>query len=57
MWGLSQHPGRGPAADLTELASNGGYMSISWKTGIEEALAVAETSKRPLLLDFTAAPA
>ena len=32
-------------------------MSIPWETVIDKALGVAETSKRPVLLDFTAAPA
>jgi hypothetical protein len=32
-------------------------MSISWETVIDEALGVAGKSKRPVLLDFTAAPA
>jgi hypothetical protein len=32
-------------------------MSIAWKTDIEEALGTAGKSKRPVLVDFTAAPA
>ncbi|HMF10616.1 MAG TPA: thioredoxin family protein [Thermoanaerobaculia bacterium] len=32
-------------------------MAIEWKTDAEEALAQARASGKPLLLDFTAAPA
>ena len=32
-------------------------MSIEWKKDVDAALAQARTSKRPLLIDFNAAPA
>jgi len=32
-------------------------MAIQWKTDIDAALAEARASHKPLLLDFTAAPA
>jgi len=32
-------------------------MAIEWKTDADEALAQARSSDKPLLLDFTAAPA
>lgn len=44
-------------APRTERPCKGGLMSIPWETVIDEALGVAEKSKRPVLLDFTAAPA
>ena len=32
-------------------------MSVTWDTDIDAALAKAKTEKKPLLLDFSAAPA
>ena len=32
-------------------------MGIDWKTDVDAALAEAKASRKPLLLDFTAAPA
>jgi hypothetical protein len=34
----------------------GGSMSVNWDRDIDAALAKAKTEKRPLLLDFSAAP-
>jgi hypothetical protein len=34
----------------------GGIMSISWQHDLDEALGAARSAKRPVLLDFSAAP-
>ncbi len=31
-------------------------MSVNWRTDVDEALAEAASAKKPLLLDFSAAP-
>ena len=31
-------------------------MAIEWRTDVDAALAEAQTARRPLILDFTAAP-
>ena len=37
--------------------NTGGHMAIRWKKDIEESLRDATASRKPILADFTAAPA